>query len=65
MGQQEIYDLLKKNKTRWFTTKDISKQIDVSIGSITSCVKKMRISNFLNFKEEPRKRKTFLYSFKR
>jgi Mn-dependent DtxR family transcriptional regulator len=64
MGQQEVYNYLKRNKKRWFLSKDISKGLDVSIGSVTSCLKKLRVSKSINFKETKRKNQ-FMYRFKR
>jgi Mn-dependent DtxR family transcriptional regulator len=64
MGQQEIYDYLKKNKARWFTSKDISKGLKVSIGSVTSCLKKLRHSRTIHFRTS-KNRNQYEYKFKR
>lgn len=66
MGQQEVYDFLAKNPSKWFRSKDISDALGISIGSITACLKKLRDSDTLlweltgnrneyhyKFKEEP------------
>ncbi len=42
MGQQEVYDFLKKNKRRWFTSKEITQELDSSLSSITTTLKKLR-----------------------
>lgn len=55
MGQQEIYDFLKKHSKRWYTSKEISEALDLSIGSITSCLKKLRQTRSVNFRESKRK----------
>ncbi|MFH2028455.1 MAG: HTH domain-containing protein [Nanoarchaeota archaeon] len=55
MGQQEVYYYLKKNKKKWFTSKEISKGLKVSIGSVTNCLKKLRKSNAVDFRETKRK----------
>ena len=47
MGQQDIYDFLKGNKKGWFTSKEISKELEVSIGSVTNCLRKLRLSVLL------------------
>ena len=65
MGQQEIYDFLKKHKAKWYTSKDISGKLTVSIGSVTNALKKLRHSNVVHFKRDNHKRNTFLYKFKR
>ncbi len=64
MGQQEVYNFLKRNKTKWFFSKDISKRLGVSIGSVTNCLKKLRESKAVNFKGTNRKNQ-FKYKFKR
>ena len=64
MGQQEIYDFLKKNKIKWFTSRDISAGLDVSIGSVTNCLRKLRESRSVQFKESGH-RNQFQYKFKR
>lgn len=64
MGQQEVYDYLKKNKSKWLTSKHISAGLGVSIGSVTNCIKKLRVSNAINFRETKRKNQ-FEYKFKR
>ena len=63
MGQQEVYDFLKKNKGSWFTSKDIAKIVKVSIGSVTSSLKKLRTSRSINFKESGRTN-MYLYKYK-
>jgi len=65
MGQQEIYDFLKKYRAKWYTSKDISGKLNVSIGSVTNALKKLRHSNVLHFKKDSQKTNTFLYKFKR
>jgi len=63
MGQQEVYTFLKMNKKKWFFSKDISKKLNVSIGSVTNCLKKLRENRAINFKETKRKNQ-FMYRFK-
>ena len=63
MGQQEVYIFLKENKNRWFLSKEVSKQLGVSIGSVTNCLKKLRESKAINFKGTKRKNQ-FQYRFK-
>lgn len=64
MGQQEIYDYLKKNKRKWYTSKEISKGLKVSIGSVTSCLKKLRQSRTVQFRTS-KNRNQYEYKFKR
>jgi len=64
MGQQEVYIFLKRNKNRWFLSKEISKKLETSIGSVTNCLKKLRENKAIKFKETNRKNQ-FKYKFKR
>ena len=64
MGQQEVYSFLKRNKSKWFLSKDISKRLGSSIGSVTNCLKKLREYKAINFKKAKRKNQ-FMYRFKR
>ena len=63
MGQQEVYDFLRKNKRRWFTSKQISTALGISIGSITACLKKLRRTETIDF-ETTGNRNEFRYRFK-
>lgn len=51
MGQEEVYNYLKKNRRKWFTSKEISKGLRVSIGSVTNCLKKLRKGREIVFRE--------------
>jgi Mn-dependent DtxR family transcriptional regulator len=44
MGQQEVYDFLKNHRKVWFTSKDISEKLVLSLGSVTNNLKKLRKS---------------------
>lgn len=61
MGQQEIYDFLRANKGQWFTSKEISEKLGVSIGSVTMSLKKLRKTNMIKYKNTG-KRGTYNYS---
>ena len=50
MGQQEVYDFLKKHRNEWFTSKEIASLLKASLGSVTSCLKKLRESYAITFK---------------
>ena len=64
MGQEEVYSFLKRNKNKWFLSKDISKRLGTSLGSATNCLKKLRESKAINFKGTKRKNQ-FKYRFKK
>jgi transcription initiation factor IIE alpha subunit len=64
MGQQEVYNYLKRYKRRWFFSKEISNGLGVSIGSVTNCLKKLRENKAISFKGTKRKNQ-FKYSFKK
>jgi len=64
MGQQEVYNFLKKNSSKWFLSKEIYVKLGVSIGSVTNCLKKLRETKAITFKETNRKNQ-FKYRFKR
>jgi len=63
MGQQEVYDFLKKNKNAWFTSKEITKKLSISLGSVTTSLKKLRQSGVLYHRFTGR-RHLYQYRFK-
>jgi len=63
MGQQDIYDFLKKNPKKWFTSKELSQKLGISIGSVTMSLKKLRESKSVKYKTT--KRNMFMYMFKK
>jgi hypothetical protein len=67
MGQQEVYNFLKDHPDEWFTSREISLGINISIGSTTVCLKKLRDNNEVYFKpigKKGGKRTQYSYSFK-
>jgi len=62
MGQQEVYDFLKQNPKTWYTSKEISEALNISIGSITACLKKLRRTDTVKF-ETTGNRNEFRYKF--
>jgi len=63
MGQQEVYDFLKKNKKGWFTSKEITKKLKISLGSVTASLKKLRQSGIL-YHRFTGTRRLYQYRFK-
>ncbi len=69
MGQQEVYNFLKKHKGKLFTSKEIADGLKASQGSVTTCLKKLRDSSAIDYKY-PNKTSTsrknaYVYKFKR
>jgi len=60
MGQQEVYDFLGRNKGQWFTSREISEKLLVSIGSVTMSLKKLRKTNIIKYRNTG-KRNTYQY----
>lgn len=68
MGQQEVYDFLRKNKLKWYSSKEIAKKLKVSVGSVTNSLRRLRESKQVLFKINKRNasnRKVFEYKFKK
>ncbi len=63
MGQQEVFDYLKKHKSKWHKSKEISKGLKVSIGSVTNCLKKLRKTSSIAYRETERKNQ-YEYKYK-
>jgi len=62
MGQQEIFNFLKRHRGKWFFAEEISKRIDLSVGSVRSCLKKLRKDSDIYFRKI--NNKTFEYLYK-
>ena len=69
MGQQEVYDFLKKHRSKWYTSKEIANKLKASHGSVTTCLKKLRDSSAIdsNFKKGigPTKKNAYVYKFRK
>jgi len=68
MGQQIVYDFLKGNKGKWFTTKELAKKTGSSIGSVTNSAKKLRYREEVYYKTDPslnNGRDCYLYKYKK
>ena len=67
MGQQEVYTLLKKHRTKWFTSKEIANKLNASLGSVTTCLKKLRDSSAVSFKypnKSGQGKNSYVYKFR-
>lgn len=69
MGQQEVYDFLKRNRNKWFTSKEIANLLRASLGSVTTCLKKLRDSSAIDFEYKKRPdssgKNIYVYKFRR
>ncbi len=65
MGQQEIYDFLRKYKSTWYNSREVCQKMNVSIASATTALKKLRESEVIHFKKDPQRTNAFLYRFKK
>ena len=67
MGQQEVYTFLKKNSSKWFTSKEIASRLSASLGSVTTCLKKLRDSSSVSFKyptKQGQGKNSYVYKFR-
>jgi len=66
MGQWDILNLLKENKGKWFTTRELSDQLDASFSSVGSSVKKLRKAALIESKRmEWSTKMIFKYRYKK
>jgi DNA-binding transcriptional regulator GbsR (MarR family) len=61
MGQQEVYEFLAENSGEWYSSRNISDELGVSIGSVTMSLKKLRDTDMIEYKEVG-KRNTYHYT---
>ena len=52
MGQQEVYDFLKKNKEAWFTARDVASQLKISLNSSRTSLARLKKSKFIRCKQK-------------
>ncbi len=52
MSQEQVYNFLELNPTKWFTSKQISERIGISRGISIMNLKKLRCSEFVKYKRE-------------
>ena len=69
MGQQEVYDFLKKHKGKWHTSKEIANGLKASVGSVTTCLQKLRESSAIDSQYGkgvvPSRKNAYVYRFKK
>jgi len=50
MGQQEVYDLLKRHRKKWLSTREVADKLKISSGSVTMSLKKLRKTKLVDYK---------------
>lgn len=50
MGQAEVFEFLKKNKNKWFTSRQIADKLKASYGSVSTSLTKLRQTEQIGFK---------------
>ncbi len=69
MGQSDILEFLKKNKDKWFTSKEISELMGCGHSSIYQLLKKLRRSGLILFRQvefnySTREKEHYVYKYK-
>jgi len=67
MGQQEVYTFLRKHRNNWFTSREIADRLSASLGSVTTCLKKLRDSSAVSFKypnKQGQGKNSYIYKFR-
>lgn len=62
MGQQDVYNFLKTNKGKWYSSREIATKLKISIGSATNSLKKLRKTKEIKFKHTKNKNH-YIYSY--
>ena len=70
MGQNDIIQFLRKSPKKWFNAGEIAKKLNVSIGSVLACLRRLRKSGLIDFKNQLTKvgtvyKNIFIYKFKK
>ena len=55
MGQQEVYNFLKKSKEKWFTARDIADKLKISLNSARTSLARLKKSKFIDCKQKEKK----------
>lgn len=71
MGQQEVYDLLKKHKEQWLSAGEVAKLLNSSFNNVTSNLRRLRNADVIMCKtvlksiEPAGKRPIYIYRYKK
>jgi len=50
MGQEQVFNFLKRNRNKWFTSKQIADGFKASYGSVSTNLTKLRLSEQIKYK---------------
>ena len=65
MGQHEVYQFLRDHPDKWYSSREINDAIDISIGSVTMSLKRLREKDEVSYRRVDRQgRKPYQYKFK-
>ena len=69
MGQSDIINFLSRGGKKWVNANDIAKKLNVSIGSVLACLRRLRKAKLIEFKNQVTKvgavyKNIFVYRFK-
>ncbi|MBU0460255.1 MAG: MarR family transcriptional regulator [Nanoarchaeota archaeon] len=61
MGQESVFQFLKKNRGRWFASREIAKALKLSPSSVSTSLMRLRKQGSVFYKQNPKNRNPFLY----
>ena len=67
MGQEEVFNILKKHKGQWFTVKQVYvllKGLDITKDNVSNSLGRLRKKSMIKYKSDSERRRIFLYSSK-
>lgn len=64
MGQADVLDILQSSENDWSTSKEISRKVDSSKGSVLLALKKLIQQGFVEKRRKPDERYGFQYRVK-
>lgn len=70
MGQQQVHNILKEDKRKWLTTREIANKLDISLRSVVLNLNRLRKAETILYRETYRvvkpagKRAILIYRYK-
>ncbi|MDP6155569.1 MAG: MarR family transcriptional regulator [Candidatus Thermoplasmatota archaeon] len=64
MGQAEVIEFFQNHANQWFTTKEISSNINISKGAVSGSLKRLIHQGVVEKRRNSEKRHGFKYRFK-